>query len=95
MDARALFETLHRELGIEHLVVEGGGHVNGSLLAAGVIDELHVLLAPAVDGGPDVGGLFDVADAGGIGGRARLQLTSCHAKEHGLVHLRYAVLAGS
>jgi len=43
-------ELLGGELGIERLLVEGGGNVNGSLMAAGVVDELSILLAPAVDG---------------------------------------------
>jgi riboflavin biosynthesis pyrimidine reductase len=32
------------------LLVEGGGNVNGSLLAAGVVDEISLLVAPAIDG---------------------------------------------
>ncbi len=49
---RALF-------GIERLLVEGGGRINGSMLRAGVIDELSLLLAPAVDGVSGTPALFD------------------------------------
>ncbi len=42
MAARPLFELLGRELGIKRLLVEGGGNVNGSLLAAGVVDEIKL-----------------------------------------------------
>ena len=46
MDAMPLLELLGRELGIKRLLVEGGGNVNGSMMAAGVVDELSILLAP-------------------------------------------------
>ncbi|MDB4946407.1 MAG: riboflavin deaminase [Labilithrix sp.] len=92
MDPKTFLGTLRRELGIDRLIVEGGGNVNGSLLAAGVIDEVHLLVAPALDGAPGINGVFDVPEASGLAGRVRLQLTSCKAMPHGVVHLQYAVL---
>ena len=91
MSARPLLECLGKELGIERLLVEGGGNVNGALLAAGVVDELSILLAPAVDGALGITGLFEVPEASGLAGKARLRLTSNETLEHGVVHLRYAV----
>jgi riboflavin biosynthesis pyrimidine reductase len=91
MDARPLLELLGKELGIQRLLVEGGGNVNGSMMAAGVVDELSILLAPAVDGAVGITGVFEVPDARGLAGKARLRLTSSETIEHGLVHLRYAV----
>jgi riboflavin biosynthesis pyrimidine reductase len=90
MDARPLLELLGRELGIHRLLVEGGGNVNGSMMAAGVVDELSILLAPAVDGAVGITGVFEVPDPR-LAGKARLRLTSNETLEHGLVHLRYAV----
>jgi riboflavin biosynthesis pyrimidine reductase len=91
MDARPLLELLGRELGILRLLVEGGGNVNGSMMAAGVVDELSILLAPAVDGAVGITGVFEVPDARGLAGKVRLRLTSSETLEHGVVHLRYAV----
>jgi riboflavin biosynthesis pyrimidine reductase len=91
MDARPLLELLGRELGIERLLVEGGGNVNGSMMAAGVVDEISILLAPAIDGSVGITGVFEVPDARGLADKARLRLTSNETLEHGLVHLRYAV----
>ncbi|MET0794301.1 MAG: RibD family protein [Polyangiaceae bacterium] len=91
MDPKPLLELLGTELGIERLLVEGGGNVNGSLLAAGVVDELSILLAPALDGALGITGLAEVPDARGLAGKARLRLTSNETLEHGVIHLRYAV----
>ncbi len=91
MDAKALFSVLNEELGIERLLVEGGGNVNGTLLAAGVVDEISVLIAPAIDGALGITGVFEVPDPGGLTGKARLSLLGAESLEHGLVHLRYAV----
>lgn len=91
MAPRALLETLGRELGIERLLLEGGGNVNGSLLAAGVVDEVSLLVAPAIDGALGITGAFEVPEASGLRGKVRLRFTACDVLEHGVVHLRYAV----
>ncbi|EIZ85157.1 deaminase-reductase domain-containing protein [Methylobacterium sp. GXF4] len=83
---RALF-------GIERLLVEGGGRINGSMLKAGVIDELSLLLVPAVDGVSGTPALFDFPgeEADSMGGRCKLALTSCEPLPGGVVWLRYRI----
>jgi riboflavin biosynthesis pyrimidine reductase len=92
MDVAALLAALKTELGIERLLVEGGGHVNGSLLAAGLVDEISLLVAPAIDGGDGVTGAFDFGP-GGLGGKTGLKMMSVAPMAHGIVHLRYAVVS--
>ena len=89
MEVAPLLEALGRELGVRRLLLEGGGHINGSLLAAGLVDEISLLVAPAIDGGEGVTGVFDAGDAG-LAGKAKLRLLSAETLEHGVVHLRYA-----
>ncbi|MFL5307681.1 MAG: RibD family protein [Polyangia bacterium] len=91
MAPRPLFELLGRELGIKRLLVEGGGNVNGSLMAAGVVDELSLLVAPALDGALGITGVFEVPDATGLKGNVKLRLTANETLAYGVVHLRYAV----
>lgn len=93
MDAKTLLEILNRELGIERLLVEGGGNVNGSMLAAGVVDEISLIVAPAIDGALGITGPFEVQDAAGLKGKVKLRFTSSEALDGGIVHLRYAVEA--
>jgi riboflavin biosynthesis pyrimidine reductase len=42
LDFRLALEILHRELGIERLLIEGGGTANGAFLRAGLIDEISL-----------------------------------------------------
>ena len=93
MDPKVLFGLLGRELGIRRLLIEGGGNVNGSMLAAGVVDEISLLVAPAIDGALGITGVFEVPGAAGLAGKARIQFASSETLAHGLVHLRYSVAA--
>lgn len=59
-------EILHDEFGVTRLAVVGGGKINGGFLAAGLIDELSVMLAPGIDGRCGQPALFDgIADRDG------------------------------
>ncbi|WP_233583598.1 dihydrofolate reductase family protein [Corallococcus sp. CA053C] len=86
--ARAL-ETLGRAFGIKTVLLEGGGGINGSLLAAGLIDEVSLLVHPTADGNPGTPSLFDRPQASGTG--VALELTRVEQLDAGLVWLKYRV----
>jgi riboflavin biosynthesis pyrimidine reductase len=88
VDLAAALEAMHEELGVARLALEGGGGVNAAFFAAGLVDEVSLLVAPALDGSYDSRALVDGVALAGL---AQLSLTSCEKLEHGLVHLRYAV----
>lgn len=94
MEPRPLLELLGRELGIRRLLLEGGGNINGSLLAAGVVDEVSLVVAPAIDGAVGITGPFEVPEATGLAGKVRLRFAGSDALPHGAVHLRYTVDRG-
>lgn len=85
--ARVL-EKLRRIFEIKTLLLEGGGKINGSFLAAGLIDELSVLVAPIADGSLGAPSLFD---AGAAGPARHLKLTSVEKRKGDLLWLRYTV----
>jgi riboflavin biosynthesis pyrimidine reductase len=85
-----VLEVLGRELAIGRLLLEGGAAINGAFLAAGLVDELSLLIAPALDGRKATQSIVEFDDAG-LADKIELSLTSCEALEHGLVHLRFAV----
>lgn len=59
IDLRAAMEMLSSEFGVERMAILGGGHINGGFLAAGLIDEVSLLLAPGIDGRKGQTALFD------------------------------------
>jgi riboflavin biosynthesis pyrimidine reductase len=93
IDLAAMLETLSTAFGIRRLLLEGGARINGALLAAGLVDELSVLVAPALDAKPDAPAIVD-AGASGLAGYVALSLVSAETLDGGTVHLRYAVGRG-
>jgi riboflavin biosynthesis pyrimidine reductase len=93
MNLAAMLEVLGREFGIGRLLLEGGAGINGSFFAAGLVDELSLLVAPAIDGRAANQGFVEFGETG-LAGKTQLSLKSCEALAHGLVHLRYAVTPG-
>src|SRR5450631_3895963 len=79
-DIPSLLDELARNFAITHLVVEGGAKTNGAFLAAQVVDELRVLVAPALDGAENVQGIVDYRN--GLAGVVRLQLKSTEVLDH-------------
>jgi riboflavin biosynthesis pyrimidine reductase len=61
IDLSKALEVLNQELGIERLLLEGGGVVNGSFLREGLIDEISLILSPSVDGATGAPCVFDSA----------------------------------
>jgi 2,5-diamino-6-(ribosylamino)-4(3H)-pyrimidinone 5'-phosphate reductase len=88
--ARAL-ELLAEEFGIRTLLLEGGGHINGAFLEAGLVDEVSLLLVPGIDGRRGVPAVFD-----GIGATRRaavpLKLTSVEKRQGDALWIRYEVV---
>ncbi|TPM56309.1 RibD family protein [Mesorhizobium sp. B2-2-4] len=90
MDLGRMLEVLNREFAIRRLLLEGGAGINGSFFADGLVDELSLLVAPALDGRAANQGFVEFGETG-LAGKMQLSLKSCEALAHGLVHLRYAV----
>ena len=84
-----LLRILSHEFGIGTLLLEGGGGVNGSFLVAGLVDELYVILAPALDGSPSTA-IVEAGDTS-LKGKVMLSLLACDQVAGGALRLRYAV----
>ncbi|HWB51988.1 MAG TPA: dihydrofolate reductase family protein [Stellaceae bacterium] len=96
LDLALALDVLHRELGIERLLLEGGGVSNGSFLRAGLIDEISVAICPAIDGARGGPHVFDSADAlsGPTAPVSSMTLESCEVLDGGAVWLRYRLRNG-
>jgi riboflavin biosynthesis pyrimidine reductase len=91
VDLPAALRNLRRTFGIKKLLLEGGGKFNGSMLHAGLVDEVSQVVVPVVDGGAGVTGLFEIPGAPRRAA-ATLRVLS-HRKLPGSVNwLRYRVV---
>ncbi|HEV7257011.1 MAG TPA: RibD family protein [Bosea sp. (in: a-proteobacteria)] len=90
IDLAAMLDALGREFGIRRLLLEGGAGICGSFFASGLVDELSLLVAPALDGRAGHQSFVEFGEAG-LADKVQLSLRGCEALPHGLVHLRYAV----
>jgi len=93
IDVGAALSALKEALGIERVLLEGGGNINGAFLRAGLIDEISLVLVPAIDGSAGVPALFDSSDPTETSPSpiSELTLQSCTLKEGGNVWLRYSL----
>ncbi len=89
IDLPQAMDGLAREFGVQRLAVTGGGHINGAFLAAGLLDEISILIGPGIDGRKGMTAAFD-----GIDEPARpatlLRLESLEKVNEGTVWLRYS-----
>lgn len=92
LDLALALEVLNRELGVQRLLLEGGGNTNGAFLRDGLIDELSVLIYPALDGAGGAPSLFE-SDVGEPQ-RARIEamdLLSVQQLDGNVLALRYRI----
>ncbi|KQS64131.1 riboflavin deaminase [Rhizobium sp. Leaf371] len=92
MDLGAMLALVAQELGITRILLEGGASVNGSMLAAGLVDEISLVIAPALEGRVNSDRVIAFGEEG-LAGKVELSLTSCDVLDHGAIHVRYAVKA--
>jgi riboflavin biosynthesis pyrimidine reductase len=80
--------ALGEHFGIRRLLLEGGGHINGAFLRAGLVDEVSLLLVPGIDGRTGVPAVFD-----GLAGKSLfpLRLRSVDRRD-GTLWIRYEVI---
>jgi 2,5-diamino-6-(ribosylamino)-4(3H)-pyrimidinone 5'-phosphate reductase len=89
VDLRLALEKITTLFVVKTLMLEGGGRINGGFLAAGLIDELSLLIAPVADGRVGTPGLFDV-DATDVA-PGRLALDGVEQLGDDVLWLRYRV----
>ena len=90
IDLAAALETLNRELGIERLMLEGGGGANGALLRAGLVDEVSLVICAVIDGSSGGPIVFNSGDTDlGPAPIESMPLVSHEVLDKGAVWLRY------
>lgn len=89
VDLNRACEILTGEFGVERMAVVGGGHINAAFLAAGLLDEVSILVGAGIDGRGGMAAVFDGLPMD----RPVTQLRLTHVSQYGsgAVWLRYSV----
>jgi 2,5-diamino-6-(ribosylamino)-4(3H)-pyrimidinone 5'-phosphate reductase len=88
-DLKGALHKLYSLLGVHAMCLWGGGTLNGAMLRAGLIDEVHLIVTPALIGGRRTPTLSDCADLRADEEPVVLQLVSAQPQEHGFLWLHY------
>jgi len=86
-----ILEKMRTLLGVECIVSTAGSRLNGALLRAGLVDEVSLVLLPAVIGGFATPTLFRSPDLGPEEWPIQLELLSSKSEPAGRVCLHYRV----
>lgn len=88
IDLKAAMEILRKDFNVERLAVVGGGHINGSMLDLGLIDEISMMYGYGIDGREGMAAAFD----GRPKNRKPIRLNFKSVEERdGIVWMKYLV----
>lgn len=93
-DATALgeaMEILSQKFGVKRISLQGSGIIDGAMLAAGLLDELSLVIYPGIDGlmtAPSIFEYLGASDEYPAAGQS-LELLSSETRPYGIVWLRY------
>lgn len=91
VDLALALDRLRREYGVRRVRVDSGGRLNGALLRAGLVDEVHLLVCPWLAGGSSPRSSFVADDlAPGVPGTP-LEQVAVESFDDGSVLLSYRV----
>lgn len=90
IDLADAMDTLGNDFGVRRLAVLGGGFINGGFLAAGLIDEVSLLLAAGIDGRQGWRTMFDgITDQSKL--PTKLSLQSVEKLDNDVLWIKYIV----
>ena len=92
VDLRAGFKALELKYGVKTVRVDNGGTLNGVLLREGLVDEVSLLLSPALVGGTSQKSSFRAPDLTTSDGVIPLRLIHAGRMDGDHVWLRYEVV---
>jgi 2,5-diamino-6-(ribosylamino)-4(3H)-pyrimidinone 5'-phosphate reductase len=94
LDLKVVLKKLYHLFGIKRIRIDGGGHVNGSFLKAGLIDEFSLVLAPIADGTIGAPTVFEAEKGYGKRRATHFKLKSVKRIYDDFLWIRYQTVRG-
>lgn len=91
VDFNQAFEILYSQFGIERILLEGGGSINGSIFESGLLDELSLIVLPIVDSTPNTPTFFELTQDIGKRPTAMMELLKVEQLQKGALYLNYRI----
>lgn len=91
VDLRHALVKIRTHLGAQCLVSEAGGGLNGALLRAGLVDELHIITIPALIGGLGTPSIIDGPQLEPGSLPTKLRTLDVQVGSHGTIWAHYEV----
>jgi 2,5-diamino-6-(ribosylamino)-4(3H)-pyrimidinone 5'-phosphate reductase len=92
VDYSLALDRLNVQYGVKVVRVDSGGTLNGFLLRAHLVDEVHLLVHPSLVGGTTPKSFFRAPDLASSAGVLRLRLREVQEQEEGIVLISYDVV---
>jgi len=92
LDLDLVLQKLYSLFNIRTARIDGGGHVNGSFLKAGLIDEFSLVLAPVADGTIGSPTVFEAEEGYGNRKATQFEIKSVERIYDNFLWIRYLVL---
>ena len=92
VDLKSALEKLNERYDVKTVFLDGGGVLNGHMLRAGLVDEISVLLHPALVGGSETVTLFNTPELPSPDNPIDLELKHLERMADDILWLRYDVM---
>ena len=89
-----MMEDLGEKYGVDYLTIQSGGTLNNELVRQGVVDYVHVVIAPLLVGGKSTNTLLDgkaISSVAELGKLKALELLEVNQLENSYLELKYRV----